>query len=78
MSIDNEIREAIRHANEPILVQVPRWMVDDLAQLAEVRARRLESEARRCGESLRRSKHGLAHEWSTLAVSLRAQKEAQK
>ena len=75
--MDNQIRDAIRHANEPILVQVPRWMVSDLAELAEVRARRYESEARRSGQALRASKNGLAHEWNTLAVALRAQKAAQ-
>lgn len=76
--IENEIQAAIRHANEPILVQIPRWMIDDVAELCDVRARRIESEARRCGEALRRSKHGLAHEWWTLGNSLRAQKGAQK
>jgi hypothetical protein len=76
--IGDSIRDAIRHAEEPVLVQIPRWMLGDLAQLAEVRARRLESEARRSGEGVRRSKHGLAYEWNCLAVSIRAQGEAQK
>jgi len=74
----DSIKDTIRHQKEPILVQIPRWMVGDLASMAEVRGRRLESEARRSGEALRASKHGLAHEWYTLGNSLRAQKEAQK
>lgn len=76
--MDNQIKDAIRHANEPILVAIPRWMVSDLAELCDVRARRLESEARRSGQALRASKHGLAHEWNVLGNSMRNQKEAQR
>lgn len=75
--IDRSIKEAIQHANEPILVQVPRWMVDDVAALCEVRSRRLESEANRSGVGIRASKHGLAYEWASLATSLRDQQKAQ-